>query len=294
LLGGGAKGAGKSWLLGASVAGAARAAAGRALPTEQDLRKTFKKKGWPVEDQLSLGSCTAQAVVGLAEYLVYQKSKERLDLSRLFLYKVTRRILGWRGDTGAYIRTAIQAMAQFGVPPETYWPYNISRFEDEPEAFLYAFADEYRALAYMRLDDYGTTGEQTLDAVKRALCDGLPVAFGFPVYSSLNTNAADIPYPDVPDPDSAGEEGEEEEEGDKLIGGHAVLAVGYDDDRKVVFADGRRPVERGALIIRNSWGPLWGDEGYGYLPYRYVTEQMAVDFWTILHQDWLDAKQFQL
>jgi C1A family cysteine protease len=254
-----------------------------ALPASVDLRTAFPNSHWPVEDQGRLGSCTAQAVVGLAEYLIFRGCGERTDLSRLFLYKATRRLLGWAGDTGAYIRTTIRAMAQFGVPEEAYWPYDIARFDEDPDAFLYASADEFQAVRYARFDGYaGGTGGDTLRAVRAAVADGWPVAFGFPVYSSFDSADPDVPFPDL------------RRNGDRLVGGHAVLAVGYDDERPVVHADPGAPPERGALLIRNSWGPLWGDEGYGWLPYRYVEEQLAVDFWTIFNQKWLDGEQFRV
>ena len=67
-------------------------------------------------------------------------------------------------------------------------------------------------------------------------------------------------------------------------GGQAVVAVGYDDTHL--------STSRGALLIRSSWGRGWGDEGYGWLPYAYVEEQLAVDFWTVIRADWLASEEF--
>ena len=139
----------------------------------------------PVENQETIGSCTAHAVVGLLEYMMRRGIKDHTDLSRLFLYKVTRRLLGWTGDTGAYIRTTIKAAASFGVPPEEHCPYDIGRYEDEPDAFLYGYASNFKALNYARLDPYNADGKQTLEAVKHTLASRFVVAFGFPVYSSI-------------------------------------------------------------------------------------------------------------
>lgn len=245
--------------------------AARTLPPKVDLRPLCP----PIEDQKSLGSCTANAAIGLMEYLQMQSGESRrVDLSRLFLYKTTRRLMGVKGDTGAYIRTTIKAAASFGVPPEQYWPYHITKFDVEPDAFLYSFAANYKSLNYTRLDQKNFSGKETLDAVKRTLADGFPVVFGFTVYSSMGGDA-DIPYPGA---------------NDREDGGHAVLAVGYDDDRPVI--NGASANARGALIIRNSWGTAWGDEGYGYLPYDYVREQLALDFWTIFKQEWIDVRAF--
>lgn len=220
-----------------------------------------------VEDQGDLGSCTAQAVVGMMEYMQRRSGKPHVDGSRLFVYKVSRKLQGWSGDTGSYLRTAIKAVAAFGMPPEQYWPYVINKFEEEPSAFLYAFAANYQALKYTRLDPPGVGGKDALEALKRTLASGLGVVFGFSVYSSL-TNSGEIPFPS---------------EKDKLLGGHAVMAVGYDDNHG----------KNGALIIRNSWGSKWGYGGYGFLPYEYVEQGLAQDFWTVLKSEWLDLEQFE-
>jgi len=224
----------------------------------------------PIEDQEQLGSCTAQAVVAMMEYLQRRSRKHHVDGSRLFVYKVTRKLLGLTGDTGAYIRSTIQATAAFGVAPEQHWPYDVARFEDEPEAFLYQYASNYQALQYARLDAPGYTGADTLNDLKRVLATGYVAAFGFPVYSSIS-NDADIPYPT---------------EMDTLRGGHAILAVGYDDDHQV----GGQTVP--SLIIRNSWGVHWGEDGYGYLPYDYVRDELTRDFWAIFKEEWIDPRQF--
>ncbi len=226
----------------------------------------------PVEDQGTLGSCTAQAVVGMMEYMMRRSGIAHVDGSRLFLYKVTRKLLGWTSDTGAYLRSALQAAAVFGVPPEKHWPYEIARYDEEPDAFLYSYAANYQALNYARLDGPGQAGGQTLALVKRVLAAGYVVVFGFPVYDSLNSERPDIPYPS---------------EQDSLLGGHAVAAVGYDDKHQ---ADGAAVP---SLIIRNSWGRSWGEGGYGYLPYRYVEDELALDFWTVFKAEWIDPSRFQ-
>jgi hypothetical protein len=232
----------------------------------------------PVEDQGEIGSCTANAVIGIVEYLIRAAEGPQLDLSRMFLYKVTRRLLGWTGDTGAYIRTTIKAMRMFGVPPEADWPYEPALLDREPDAYHYAYAQNFRALGYIRLDGYGdiragfpSRGEATLDALKRTLADGYPVAFGFPVYSSIADMGRNfvIPLP--------------QGRHDTVIGGHAVLAVGYDD---TVEVDGNE--SPGAVIVRNSWGLEWAQQGYGYLPYKYITDELAVDLWTIVHGDFVE------
>lgn len=245
-----------------------------AIPSSVDLRATYLLS--PVEDQGAIGSCTANAVIGLVEYLIRAGSGERNDFSRMFLYKNTRRLLGWQGDPGAYLRTTIKALRLFGVPPESEWPHEPRLLDVEPEAYHFAYAQNFKSLVYARFDAHDGSGEYTLDAVQRALTDGFPVAFGFPVYDSIEDAGPSglIPLP----------QGLQ----DRLAGGHAVLAVGYDDTIDVVGAD--RP---GALLIRNSWGRGWGDRGYGWLPYQYVTERLATDFWSILNSEWVHLGKFE-
>lgn len=106
---------------------------------KEDLREWCS----PIENQLSLGSCTAQAAAAVVEYFERRAFGRHIDASRLFLYKVSRNLLHWTGDTGAYLRTAMGALVLFGVPPEEYWPYNIADFELEPPAFCYSFAQNF-------------------------------------------------------------------------------------------------------------------------------------------------------
>ena len=153
------------------------ALAKRAAPASVDLREWCS----PIEDQGDLGSCTANAGVGLVEYFERRAFGHHLDASRLFLYKVTRNLLGWVGDQGAYLRDTMKALVLAGVPPEQYWPYDIAAFDDEPSAFCYAFAQSYKAIVYYRLDPTGTATAQVLKSVKQNLAAGLPSMFGFTV-----------------------------------------------------------------------------------------------------------------
>jgi C1A family cysteine protease len=244
---------------------------GAALPANVDNRAFCS----PVEDQGQLGSCTANACVGLVEYMERRASGRHIEGSRLYVYKTTRKLLGWTGDTGAFLRTTMQALVLFGVPPEEVWPYQISSFDDEPDPYMYAYGANYKAVRYLRLDPAAQAPDDTLAAIKGALSTGYAAMFGFPVYSSMGWGA-EIPFPASTD---------------TLDGGHAILAVGYDDDHACA---GPCPqgMEKGALLIRNSWSADWGDGGYGWLPYAYVLTGMANDFWTCFTLDWVESGQF--
>jgi C1A family cysteine protease len=255
--------------------------AGAAKPAEAGLPDSVDLRQWcsPIEDQRSLGSCTANAAVGVVEYFERKAFGKHLDASRLFLYKATRTLLHWTGDTGAFLRSTMGALVLFGVPPEEYWPYRITDFEKEPSSFCYAFAQNYQAIRYVRLDPPLTDKQVLLNRIKTNLAASLPSMFGFTVYRSISQADDDgrIPYP-------CSEEA--------VSGGHAVVAVGYDDDMKITNTNCGKQTT-GALLVRNSWGPGWGANGYGWLPYDYVTTGLAIDWWTLLKHEWIDTGEFK-
>jgi len=260
----------------AMLAKVGAASATAKLPAKTDLRAWCS----PIEDQGNLGSCTAHAGVGLVEYFERRAFGKHIDASRLFLYKSTRNLLHWTGDTGAFLRSTMQALTLFGVPPEEYWPYKEAAFEQEPTAFCYSFAANYRAITYYRLDGAGMPAAELLARIKTGLGAGLPSMFGFTVYQSYiqaQGNGGKLPFP---------------ARGEKPTGGHAVMAVGYDDSLAIKNLNAGGPQTKGALMIRNSWGTGWGDGGYGWLPYDYVLRGQATDWWSILKTDWVDTGNF--
>ena len=258
----------------------ARLGAGQtdAEPSAVDLREWCS----PVEDQGNLGACTAHAAMAVVEYFERRASGRHLDGSRLFVYKVTRGLMQEEGDSGAWIRTTMGALRLFGAPPERYWPYTDESpaFDEDPPPFVFGLADDFRAVRYFCHDPMGAarSPEEVLRSVRSLLATGVPAMFGFYGFPSFDASPEPgaIPYPC---PDESAE------------WGHAVAAVGYDDDRVV-----RNPScggeTTGALLIRNSWGEAWGDGGYGWLPYRYLLDGLAEDFWSLLSMDWVDTGEF--
>jgi C1A family cysteine protease len=258
-----------------SVLGATSTKA-KSLASSVDLREWCSA----VEDQGSLGSCTAHAGVGIIEYYERKSFGRHIDASRLFLYKVTRNLMKMKGDTGAYLRTTMGAMVLLGVPPEEYWPYkeDEKEFDKEPPAFCYAFAQSFQTLRYFRHDPPGTRAEEILRKVKTYLSKGHPAMFGFTVYNSVEQaeKTGKIPFPTPKE---------------KIEGGHAIAVIGYDDKMKIKNKYGGVETT-GALLIRNSWGKGWGEEGYGWLPYEYILKGLAQDFWSVLKKEWIDTGQF--
>jgi C1A family cysteine protease len=239
----------------------------------------------PIENQGELGSCCAHAAVGAVEFCEKRSYGTYRDASRLFLYKVARKLAGVDGDVGAFPRTTMAALTLFGVPPEDYWEYNIDRFDDEPTAFCYAFAESYKPIKYIRLDQPDVGHGDLLKSIKLCLSIGFPLTFGFPLFISKlqaeydnKRHRGKLPYPCARE---------------NIIGLHSVLAVGYDDDMKIENAICNKET-KGAFLIQNSWGIEWGEYGYGWLPYDYVKNGMALDWWTITKQEWVDTGKFNI
>jgi C1A family cysteine protease len=217
------------------------------LPTKIDLRPGCS----PVEDQKELGSCTANALAGSLEFLMRKDKVRFADMSRLFIYYNERVIEHTvKTDAGAMIRDGIKTLAKQGCCTEKSWPYDIARFAVKPTKACYAEALDYQILSYARLN--------TLDEMRTCLAEGFPFVFGFSVYESFETqqvaNSGVVNMPNA---------------GERLLGGHAVLGVGYDDKSK-------------RFTVRNSWGLDWGQKGYFTMPYGYLSDRnLSDDFWTI-------------
>ena len=221
---------------------------GGPLPRAVDLRAGCS----PVENQKTLGSCTANALVGALEFLENKaKSMAFVDLSRLFVYFNERVIAGTvASDSGAFLRDGIKSLAKLGVCKETMWPYLISDFQKKPSLACYKEAKQHAITSYHRLD--------TVDEMRSCLAEGFPFVFGFSVYEAFESAEVEKSgILNMPKPD------------ERNVGGHAVMAAGYNDKAK-------------RFLVRNSWDASWGQAGYFTIPYAYLRDRnLSDDFWTI-------------
>lgn len=226
------------------------------LPASIDLRPNAS--AIPIYDQGSLGSCTANATCFAYHFDEYkQKFAHTFNPSRLFLYYETRALSGKTAvDSGASIRNTMKTSANVGVCADYLWSYDTSKFAIKPADACYPQASACKVTEYVSV-------RQSLDMIKAALIEGYPVVFGFVVYQSFDHIGSSGLMP-LPEPSES------------VSGRHAVCAVGYDDNLK--FGDN----SSGGLIVRNSWGSSWGQNGHFYMPYTFVTNPaMASDFWFI-------------
>jgi C1A family cysteine protease len=213
-----------------------------------------------VYDQGSLGSCTANALAAAFSYEQRQKHLQDFMPSRLFIYYNERKIENnIPYDTGASISDGIKTLSQDGVCPEDICPYDIAKFAVKPSKLAYMMALSHQVLISKRVPE-------TVNGFKTMINMELPVVFGFTVYESFESEEVAksglMPLP---------------KHTERMLGGHAVLCVGYDDTMK--SKDGST---QGFLQIRNSWGPKWGQEGYFWMPYDYVDKmKLTSDFWVI-------------
>lgn len=219
-----------------------------ALPVSVDLRHGMP----PVYSQGDLGSCTGQAIGADCHYQMVRQGGNVWQPSALFIYYNERMIEGSiMQDSGAELRDGMKAINRWGICSEAKWAYDISKFRVKPPRTAYSEASKHKIFDYARIG-------QSLIQFKSVLAAGDPFVFGFSVYESFEGDTVAktgmMPMPSMRE---------------NMLGGHAVLAVGYEDSRN-------------AFIIRNSWGSSWGDNGYFYMPYEFIVDDdFAADFWTV-------------
>src|SRR5271166_90146 len=218
------------------------------LPALIDLRP----KCPPVYDQGQLGSCTGNGIAGAIEFDQRKQGTKEFTPSRLFIYYNERVMEGTvNQDAGGQIRDGIKSVATLGAPPETDWPYDIAKFSQQPPQSAYGDAKQDLVSSYSRV-------VQDATQMRGCLAEGYPFVLGFTVYESFESETV-AQTGVVPMPRS----------GEAVQGGHCVVAVGYDDSKRV-------------FIIRNSWGNSWGINGYCLMPYEYlISPRLASDFWTV-------------
>lgn len=205
-----------------------------------------------IEHQGSVGSCTANSVVSACE-IHLQRQNKFVDLSRLFVYYISREMEGRNGQEGAYLRDALKVCNNVGVCPEDYWKYDISKVNVKPSAEAYALAEKLRITEYSAITGIDT--KTKIDGVRSALSEGLPVVIAMPVstqFTNLHGNMDTHNYTGVAHT--------------PVYGNHAMTIVGYDDEKKY-------------FIVENSWGAAWGDNGYFALPYSVVGD--VYEFWAV-------------
>lgn len=202
-----------------------------------------------VYDQGSLGSCTANALCYCFDFV----DDTTFYPSRLFLYYNTRLLdKNINQDAGSTLTQGIRALERFGISSENTWPYIINNFRNKPSDVSYNEGTKHKILNANRVI-------QTLSSMKGCLNQGFPFVTGILIYSSFESiSVSKTGY--VPMPNTKTE---------RLLGGHAVTCIGYND-------------QKGIWIMKNSWGPSWGDRGYFYLPYAYLlSNKLSGDLWQI-------------
>ncbi len=237
----------------------------RNLHTRLSLEKFFP---YEVPQQGEVVSGVAHACVGVIQYFEYRAFARPIIPSARFLTSLAAQ-LDLSGTEGGSLRAALKALRKVGVPPELLVKRSLARgLACDTAPALFAWQDEYRALVYLRLDSRRSSPRALLERLKSFLNAGFPVLFGFVVPSSL-TRESSIDYRPVYD---------------SVLGGQVAILIGYDDSITAA--------SRGAFKIRCAWGSRWGERGYGWLPYLFVLEGMALDFWVLLRPDWLATGEF--
>jgi hypothetical protein len=176
-------------------------------------------------------------------------------------------------DSGAYNRLTMKTIAKYGIPEEVNWKYNIADFAKKPPQEVYDDAESNLALKYFRLDGDYTYGETYTNRIKTFLYNGYAAFIGFPAYDVIYKVTRTQPVMQFPTTSN------------KLLGGHAVLLVGYNDE--ISYNMGK-----GCMLAQNSWGTSYGDRGFFWIPYKYFNDALAIDTWSCTSINWVNTSVF--
>lgn len=229
-------------------------------PPQIDLRPYMS----PVENQSATSSCAANAMAGAYEYLLKRLKNSNEDVSRLFIYYNARELDGDTSqDKGTYLSSCTKVAKKHGICLEATWPFDPEQILEQPHSEAYTEAKGFP------INPVARPVKVDLQTMKNCLASGFPFIFGLQLFSSFEKAGPEglVPMPDV--------------EQDNHDGGHAMLCVGYSDPDQV-------------FIVRNSWGEDWGDGGYCYIPYDYMTNpEFNADCWALVRRSDLSPKADQ-
>ncbi|MDR4491326.1 MAG: C1 family peptidase [Candidatus Nitrosocosmicus sp.] len=248
--------------------------------TSYDLPKYVDNRNYcsTVEDQGPLGTCCAHGGTSLFEYIMKKTTGTFVQGSRLFVYYNSRKYAGLDTniDSGTFVRSTVKAIVLSGICEESLWKYDIKKFKEQPSEFLYSNAQQFRGTKYLRLDD--GKGDTVLK-MKNMINSGYGLVVGFPVYDSIQDVTKRQPV--LPFPSRR----------EKLQGGHCVMICGYDSDAPSRnYRDNNET--KGAFLALNSWSSRFADEGFFWIPEKFVTEGLMMDIWTVTNGTWIDTGAF--
>lgn len=201
------------------------------LPSKFDWRAyNGSNKVTPIKRQ-RCGDCWAFAAIAALEARKNIDMNQSLDLSEQLLVSTCCSA----GDCGGgYIGAASKFLTDTGAPNESCYPYKNGQNSQCAEACANWQNKTYKFSSYQKVN-------QTVDALKAAIYNRGPVNLGMMVYSDFSYYNGGV-YKYV--------------SGTKQ-GGHAVLAIGWDDGNQ-------------CFIVKNSWGVNWGEQGFFRIAYSEV------------------------
>jgi C1A family cysteine protease len=226
----------------------------------------------PVVEQGQVPLCTAAVVAALASYYARRGKQTSFVPSVLFNYRTARMLAGMPDRVGSRLSYGFAAWDRFGLAPEESWPFEPDLVDRDPPADCFVAARASSGVGCSRLDRPGLAPSRYLALLRACLAAGLPVTVEFPLhmnqFEAFETGVLPLPPAE-----------------DSPVGAHVVLIMGYDDG----FTVSSDRASRGALLVRNSWGEQWGDDGYGWLPYGFVERGLACQSWVVYPRDWVGA-----